>query len=81
MRTRTGPASFRRTASSLAEALLPAVATGGAPQSDQEEVSHHEHPNPTALHARIAVRFEYEWHDEPGQWYRSYGNEMSPRPK
>jgi len=25
---------------------------------------------------RIAVRFQYEWHDEPGQWYRSYGNEL-----
>ncbi len=25
---------------------------------------------------RIGVRFEYEWHDESGQWYRSYGNEM-----
>lgn len=25
---------------------------------------------------RIAVRFEYEWHDTKGQWYRSYGNEM-----
>lgn len=24
---------------------------------------------------RIAVRFEYEWQDEAGQWYRSYGNE------
>jgi nuclear transport factor 2 (NTF2) superfamily protein len=24
---------------------------------------------------RIAVRFEYEWHDKNGQWYRSYGNE------
>ncbi len=24
---------------------------------------------------RIAVRFEYEWHDTGGQWYRSYGNE------
>ncbi len=24
---------------------------------------------------RIAVRFEYEWHDHSGQWYRSYGNE------
>lgn len=24
---------------------------------------------------RIAVRFAYEWHDEYGQWYRSYGNE------
>jgi uncharacterized protein len=24
---------------------------------------------------RIAVRFEYEWHDENGQWFRSYGNE------
>jgi hypothetical protein len=25
---------------------------------------------------RIAVRFEYEWHDGTGQWYRAYGNEM-----
>ncbi len=25
---------------------------------------------------RIAVRFEYEWHDDRGQWHRSYGNEM-----
>jgi nuclear transport factor 2 (NTF2) superfamily protein len=25
---------------------------------------------------RIAVRFEYEWHDTAGQWYRSYGNEL-----
>ena len=25
---------------------------------------------------RIAVRFEYEWHDADGQWYRSYGNEL-----
>jgi nuclear transport factor 2 (NTF2) superfamily protein len=25
---------------------------------------------------RIAVSFEYEWHDEVGQWYRSYGNEL-----
>src|SRR6266496_3511439 len=24
---------------------------------------------------RIAVRFEYEWHDDSGHWYRSYGNE------
>jgi nuclear transport factor 2 (NTF2) superfamily protein len=24
---------------------------------------------------RIAVRFEYEYHDEKGQWYRAYGNE------
>jgi len=24
---------------------------------------------------RIAVRFEYEWRDESGQWWRSYGNE------
>ena len=29
-----------------------------------------------AWHAnRIAVRFAYEWHDEAGQWFRSYGNE------
>ncbi|WP_422023015.1 DUF1348 family protein [Pyruvatibacter mobilis] len=25
---------------------------------------------------RIAVRFQYEWHDALGQWYRSYGNEQ-----
>jgi uncharacterized protein len=25
---------------------------------------------------KIGVRFEYEWHDHAGQWYRSYGNEM-----
>jgi len=24
---------------------------------------------------RIAVRFEYEWHDDSGNWFRSYGNE------
>ena len=24
---------------------------------------------------RIAVRFAYEWHDDAGHWYRSYGNE------
>lgn len=24
---------------------------------------------------RIAVRFVHEWHDQSGQWYRSYGNE------
>ena len=24
---------------------------------------------------KIAVRFEYEWHDHSGQWFRSYGNE------
>jgi nuclear transport factor 2 (NTF2) superfamily protein len=24
---------------------------------------------------RIAVRFAYEWHDENGKWFRSYGNE------
>ncbi len=24
---------------------------------------------------KIAVRFEYEWHDNSGQWFRSYGNE------
>lgn len=26
-------------------------------------------------HNRIAVRFAYEWHDDSGHWYRSYGNE------
>ena len=25
---------------------------------------------------RIAVRFQYEWHDTSGQWWRSYGNEL-----
>jgi nuclear transport factor 2 (NTF2) superfamily protein len=25
--------------------------------------------------ARIAVRFAYEWHDDSGHWFRSYGNE------
>ena len=25
---------------------------------------------------RIAVRFQYEWHDASGQWFRSYGNEF-----
>lgn len=25
---------------------------------------------------RIAVSFEYEWHDASGQWFRSYGNEL-----
>lgn len=27
------------------------------------------------LDNKIAVRFAYEWHDDAGQWYRSYGNE------
>ena len=26
--------------------------------------------------ARIAVRFAYEWHDDAGNWFRSYGNEQ-----
>ena len=25
---------------------------------------------------RIAVRFQYEWHDDAGRWFRSYGNEL-----
>ncbi|BBZ58197.1 nuclear transport factor 2 family protein [Mycolicibacterium phocaicum] len=25
---------------------------------------------------RMAVRFQYEWHDAAGQWWRSYGNEL-----
>jgi len=25
---------------------------------------------------RIAVRFQYEWHDRSGRWFRSYGNEL-----
>ena len=29
-----------------------------------------------AFHAnRIGVRFAYEWHDDAGNWFRSYGNE------
>ena len=22
------------------------------------------------------MRFQYEWHDDAGQWFRSYGNEL-----
>jgi nuclear transport factor 2 (NTF2) superfamily protein len=29
----------------------------------------------TSRDNRIAVRFAYEWHDDSGQWFRSYGNE------
>jgi nuclear transport factor 2 (NTF2) superfamily protein len=29
----------------------------------------------TCAENRIAVRFAYEWHDDSGQWFRSYGNE------
>jgi len=25
---------------------------------------------------RIAVTFRYEWHDDAGRWFRSYGNEL-----
>lgn len=25
---------------------------------------------------RIAVRFQYEWHDAAGRWFRAYGNEL-----
>ncbi len=25
---------------------------------------------------RMAVKFYYEWHDDSGQWFRSYGNEL-----
>jgi nuclear transport factor 2 (NTF2) superfamily protein len=25
---------------------------------------------------RMAVKFQYEWRDDNGQWYRSYGNEL-----
>lgn len=24
---------------------------------------------------RVAIRFAYEWHDDSGNWFRSYGNE------
>ena len=27
------------------------------------------------MHDRISVRFEYEWHDARGQWFRTHGNE------
>ena len=33
----------------------------------KEVWAHHE--------SRIAVRFAYEWHDDSGNWFRSYGNE------
>ena len=26
--------------------------------------------------SRISVKFEYEWHDDSNQWYRSFGNEQ-----
>ena len=26
---------------------------------------------------RIAVRFQYEWHNEEGQWFRAEGNEVN----
>ena len=29
----------------------------------------------TATQKVRAVRFAYEWHDDSGQWFRSYGNE------
>jgi uncharacterized protein len=30
-----------------------------------------------SFHAnRISVRFQYEWHDDSGNWFRSYGNEQ-----
>jgi uncharacterized protein len=29
----------------------------------------------TFRESRIAVRFAYEWHDDSGNWFRSYGNE------
>lgn len=25
---------------------------------------------------RMAVKFQYEWHDRSGKWFRSYGNEL-----
>jgi hypothetical protein len=28
------------------------------------------------LNNRMAVRFQYEWHDASGAWFRSYGNEL-----
>ena len=31
---------------------------------------------PPVTDDRIAVRFQYEWHDDDGQWWRSYGNEL-----
>ena len=43
-------------------------ATHGEP-SDQNAHPHCDAEN------RIAVRFAYEWHDDSGHWYRSYGNE------
>lgn len=37
------------------------------------ERAHHTKINPQGN--RISARFEYEWHDEGGQWYRTHGNE------
>ena len=31
---------------------------------------------PTTRDNRMAVKFQDEWHDKEGQWYRSYGNEL-----
>lgn len=30
---------------------------------------------------RIAVRFAYEWHDDEGNWFQSYGNENDVSPE
>ena len=31
---------------------------------------------PLKKSSSMAVTFFYEWHDDSGQWYRSYGNEL-----
>jgi hypothetical protein len=41
---------------------------------DQTRVDHRGR-RPTTCANRIAVRFAYEWHDDGGNWFRSYGNE------
>ena len=42
----------------------------------QRELDYRLIKEPWAFHGnRIAVRFAYEWHDDSGNWFRSYGNE------
>ena len=43
----------------------------------QREIDYRLRKSLWAFHERrIAVRFQYEWHDSTGQWFRSYGNEL-----
>jgi nuclear transport factor 2 (NTF2) superfamily protein len=43
----------------------------------EDELDYALRKNLWAFHEnRIAVRFQYEWRDNSGQWHRSYGNEL-----